>query len=121
MNEQVWVEIVGDIIVARMRGVVTAEVLRECQDRVVTLARDSERQRVLYDALEMDPPAVELTFEQRKLDAAVAGLRLRRAIVVPNSRLAYLARLAFGEGEYRVFYNDMVAAVTWLSSEASAV
>ena len=29
--------------------------------------------------------------------------RRRRAILVPNSRLAYLARLAFGEGEYRVF------------------
>lgn len=56
MNEQVWVEVVGDLLVARMRGEVTAEILRECQERVVTLARDSERQRVLYDALEMDPP-----------------------------------------------------------------
>jgi hypothetical protein len=37
--------------------------------------------------------------------------------VVPNSRLAYLARLAFGEGDYRVFYNDIVAAVRWLSEE----
>jgi hypothetical protein len=121
MKEQVWVEIVGDLIVARMRGAVSAEVLRECQEQVVALARESERQRVLYDALEMDPPAVELTFEQRKLDAALGGLRLRRAIVVPNSRLAYLARLAFGEGEYRVFYNDMVAAVKWLSSDLSSV
>lgn len=120
MTEQVWVECVGDLIVARMRGAVSAEVLRECQERVVALARDSERQRVLYDALEMDPPAVEVTFEQRKLDAALGGLRLRRAIVVPNSRLAYLARLAFGEGEYRVFYSDMVAAVKWLSSELPA-
>lgn len=120
MKEQVWVEIVGDLIVARMRGAVSAEVLRECQEQVVALARESERQWVLYDALEMDPPAVERTFEQRKLDAALGGLHLRRAIVVPNSRLAYLARLAFGEGEYRVFYNDMVAAVKWLSSGSSA-
>lgn len=121
MTEQVWVECVGDLIVARMRGAVSAEVLRECQEQVVALARESEIQRVLYDALEMDPPAVELTFEQRKLDAALGGQRLRRAIVVPNSRLAYLARPAFGEGEYRVFYNDMVAAVKWLSSDSSAV
>jgi hypothetical protein len=42
-------------------------------------------------------------------------MKLKRAIVVPNSKLAYLARLAFGEGDYRVFYNDMVAAITWLS------
>jgi len=32
-------------------------------------------------------------------------------------RLAYLARLAFGEGEYRVFYNDIVAAVKWLADQ----
>ncbi|TWO71214.1 hypothetical protein FN976_09760 [Caenimonas sedimenti] len=121
MNEQVWVECVGDLIVARMRGTVSAQVLQDCQERVVTLARDSGRERVLYDALEMDPPSVDLTFEQRKLDAALGGLRLRRAIVVPNSRLAYLARLAFGEGEYRVFYSDMVAAVKWLSGSLPGV
>jgi hypothetical protein len=28
--------------------------------------------------------------------------------------LAYLARLAFGEGDYRVFHNDIAAAVKWL-------
>ena len=38
-------------------------------------------------------------------------------IVVPNSKLAYLARLAFGEGDYRVFYNDMVTAIQWLAEE----
>jgi hypothetical protein len=117
MDEQVWVECVGDLIVARLRGAVSAEVLQECQEQVVALARESGRERVLYDVLEMNPPSVELTFQQRKLDAALDGFRLRRAIVVPNSRLAYLARLAFGEGDYRVFYSDMIAAVKWLSSD----
>jgi len=37
-----------------------------------------------------------------------------RAIVVPNTRVAYLARIAFGEGDYRVFYNDFLAAIRWL-------
>ena len=41
MNEQLWVECVGDLIVARMRGAVTAEVLNECQERVVALAHES--------------------------------------------------------------------------------
>jgi len=54
---------------------------------------------------------------QQELDQALGSIRLRRAIVVPNSRLAYLARLAFGEGEYRVFYNDIVAAVKWLADQ----
>ena len=42
---------------------------------------------------------------------------LRTAILVPNTRIAYLARIAFGhagEANYRVFYNDFAAALTWL-------
>jgi hypothetical protein len=35
---------------------------------------------------------------------------------VPNTGIAYLARLAFGEANHRVFYNDIAAAVAWLSS-----
>src|SRR5690606_23002279 len=57
---------------------------------------------------------------RRALDAARARRKRRTctaAIVVPNSKLAYLARLAFGEGDYRVFYNDVVAAVKWLSED----
>ncbi len=115
MGQQLWVELVGDLVIARLRGQPTAELLRECQAKVLLLARDAARRRVLYDALEMEPPPVEVTFAQRELDEALGGIVLRRAIVVPNSRLAYLARLAFGEGDYRVFYNDMVAAVKWLS------
>jgi hypothetical protein len=99
---------------ARVRGVPTEALLTECQRRVLQLLKDTGRGKVLYDALEMDPPSVEVTLVQQKLDAQLGSVRLRRAIVVPNSRLAYLARLAFGEGDYRVFYNDMTAAIMWL-------
>lgn len=40
-------------------------------------------------------------------------------IVVPNSKLAYMARLAFGHGTYRVFYNDMMAAIHWLGQPSA--
>jgi hypothetical protein len=40
--------------------------------------------------------------------------------VVPTAKLAYLARLAFGEGDYRVFYNDIAAALKWLTAEPVA-
>ncbi len=83
------------------------------------LVQDTGRNRILYDALEMDPPIVNVALSQQKLDEELGSIQLRRAIVVPNSRLAYLARLAFGEGDYRVFYNDMTAAVAWLSKETS--
>ena len=54
MDGQLWVEPIGDLIIARVRG------------------QPSE---------------------------ALGDIHLRRAIVVPNTRLAYLARLAFGEGD----------------------
>jgi hypothetical protein len=117
VNERLWVELAGDLILARLRGEPSPEMLRECQQQVLLLASESGRFRVLYDTLEMTPPPVEVTFVQRQLDQEPGAAGLRRAIVVPNSRLAYLARLAFGEGDYRVFYGDMVGAIRWLSRD----
>jgi len=119
MNKgQAWVELVGDLIVARVRGEPNEQLLRETQDKVLFLVKDAGRARVLYDTLEMDPPPVDVPWTQRELDEKLGPLKLKRAIVVPNSKLAYLARLAFGEGDYRVFYNDMVAAVRWLTESS---
>lgn len=121
MDGQLWIEPVGDLIIARVRGQPSETLLRECQDRVLQIVRDtgtSTVHNVLYDALEMESPPVDVPLAQRQMDESLGSLRLRRAIVVPNTRLAYLARLAFGEGDYRVFYNDIAAAVTWLSQPA---
>jgi len=118
MEGQVWVALVKGLIVARVRGEPTEALLRECQERVLEIARTNEAATVhpvLYDALEMESPSVNVAISQRQLDEALQDVRLRRAIVVPNTRLAYLARLAFGEGDYRVFYEDLAAAITWLS------
>jgi hypothetical protein len=118
MKGELWVEPVGDLIIARVRGQPTEALLRECHDRVVQIVRDRSDTRehlVLYDALEMESPPVDVPWSQRQLDESLGDIRLRRAIVVPNTRLAYLARLAFGEGDYRVFYNDIATAVAWLS------
>jgi hypothetical protein len=81
----------------------------------VQLAREAGRAKVLYDTLEMIPPHVDVPWSQRALDEQLGDLQLRRAIVVPTSKLAYLARLAFGTGDYRVFYNDIAAALRWLT------
>jgi hypothetical protein len=118
MEGQLWIEPVGDIVIARVRGIPTVALLEEAQERIVQLVRETERGRVLYDALEMETPAVDVPLSQEKLDREIGPLKLRRAIVVPNTKLAYLARLAFGEGDYRVFYNDLTAALRWLSSES---
>jgi hypothetical protein len=108
------------MIIARLRGEPTAELLAECQKQVLFLVRDADRGKVLYDTLEMEAPPVDVPLAQRDLDESLGSIHLRRAIVVPNSRLAYLARLAFGEGDYRVFYNDFIGAVRFLGEEPSA-
>jgi hypothetical protein len=115
MRGQLWVEVVGDLIIARVRGEPTDSLLTECQEKVLFLVKDARRGKVLYDTLEMEAPPVDVPLAQRQLDAQLGPVTLRRAVVVPNSKLAYLARLAFGEGEYRVFYNDFSAAITWLN------
>ena len=92
----------------------TEEMLRDAQERIAALVKEAGKGKVLYDTLEMESPPVEVPISQWSLDKELEPLNQRRAIVVPNTRLAYLARLAFSEGDYRVFYNDLSAAVRWL-------
>lgn len=120
-NTQLWIEPLGRIIVARLRGKLTERVLEETHDRVVQLLQDTGYTRILYDGLEIESPNVEHALMQEKLDKETSqlfdGRPLRKAVLVPNTRLAYFARIAFGqfgEGEYRVFYNDLSQALHWL-------
>jgi hypothetical protein len=50
MPDQLWVDLVGDLIIARLRGEPNEELLRDCQKQVLFLAKDAERVKVLYDA-----------------------------------------------------------------------
>lgn len=117
MEHKLWIEPVGNIIVARVRGVPTEELLKEAQERILLLVKETEQGRILYDALEMETPPIEVPLSQWALDKSIEHIKLRRAIVVPNTKLAYLARLAFAEGDHRVFYNDLTAAITWLNAD----
>lgn len=61
---------------------------------------------------------MDIVLLQLRLDPesklALGTTSLRAAIVVPNTRIAYLTGIAFGhagERHYRVFYNDFVAAM----------
>ena len=121
-NANLWVEPVGSTIVARLRGVPSAGMFRECEERVMQLARDTRHVRVLYDALELVAPEVELVLLHQQLAAerraGLDAVSLRTAILVGDTRSAYLARLAFGhvgEAHYRVFYSDLDSAMRWLA------
>ena len=114
--DQLWVEPVGGIILARIRGVATAALIQECHQRIGVLQRDTGCKQVMYDALELERPPIEIVLTQQGLTDALKQADVKVAIVVPNTGIAYLARLAFGEANHRVFYNDIAAAVSWLSS-----
>jgi hypothetical protein len=125
-DERIWVEPVGSVIVARLRGKPTADLLRECEARVLELTRDTQHVRVLYDALELEAPEMDLVLLQKQLDSdrkdSLGAASLRTAILVPNTKIAYLSRIAFGhagEANYRVFYNDLSAALRWLDATDS--
>lgn len=120
-TQQLWVESVGDMIVARMRGEMSEAMLIETHRRVLSIATGTGHTKVLYDALEMQAPSIDLiVMQQELLESELGEMTLRRALVVPNTRLAYLARLAFGEGDHRVFYNDLAAAFGWLQEPQPA-
>jgi hypothetical protein len=120
-REQLWLEPVGKFIIVRVRGKASEALLKEMQARLMELIADTQQRHILYDALEMDDPTEELVLLQERIEKEtreiLGGAPLRKAIVVRNTRNAYLARIAFGqfgEGEYRVFYNDLAEAVRWL-------
>ena len=113
-SRQLWVELVGPVIIARIRGVPTDALLRECQTRLESLIRDTGCTRILYDALELENPSADDALTQQALTNSLKDPALRFAIVVSSTRVAYLSRLAFGDANHRVFYSDMSAALQWL-------
>ena len=115
---QLDVRVGGDLLLVEVQGEMNEAVLRECQLRVLELAHATGLRRVLYDARAMIAPGADVALLQQKLDDQLGGIKLRRAIVVPGTRLAYLARIAFFEGEDRVFYDDIDAARAWLREGA---
>jgi hypothetical protein len=119
-QDQVWVELVGQIIIARVRGPLTVDAMQERHARVVQLVQDTGCRSVLFDVLEANAPTFDATQVQRKLNLELRALDLRLAVVVPNSRLAYVGRMVFGEENHRIVYNDMAEAVLWLRGEESA-
>lgn len=114
MHHQTTVEFFGSFILARIKGKPTEAVLTYCQQQVLALVEQTGCRKALYETLEMEAPDVEIPWFQRQLDETAGTEALQRAILVPDSKLAYLARIAFGESHYRVFYNDLSSALKWL-------
>jgi hypothetical protein len=114
-EQRTWVGLSGDLVVARVRGSLTEEEVAIAQQQVLLLLDQTQGSQVLYDVLEMAPPSINLTLVQRENSDQLYRKGVKIAILVPDTRTAFLARLAFGQGDYRVIYNDLAEAVSWLT------
>jgi hypothetical protein len=114
MDEGFICEALGSLVVVRLTQPVSERALEECQLSVLETLAQTGSKAVLYDLTEMAPAPVNVLLYQRLLNEHVRHLDLRRAIVVPNTQIAHLARLAFGVGDYKLFYDDLEAAKRFL-------
>ena len=114
MDEGFLCEAVGSLVVVRLTQAVDERVLEECQLSVLEAMQVTGSKAVLYDLTEMQPTPVNVLLYQRLLNEHVRHLDIKRAIVVPNTQIAHLARLAFGVGDYKLFYDDLEAAKRFL-------
>jgi hypothetical protein len=109
-------EVVGQHVVARvLGGPTTAAALEEGHAELLTLVRSSGHTSVLYDLRELDVQSAQALLQQESSEREASDLRLRRAIVVSNMSVGYLARLAFSADECGVFFRDYDSAVRYLS------
>ena len=114
MDEGFLCEAVGSLVVVRLTQAVNERVLEECQLSVLETMEQTGAKAVLYDLTQMQPTPINVLLYQRILNEHVRHLEIRRAIVVPNTQIAHLARLAFGVGDYKLFYDDFEAAKRFL-------
>ncbi len=113
-DESFSCEAVGSLVVVRLTRVASERVLEECQLCMLETMQQTGSKAVLYDLTLLQPAPVNVLLYQRLLNEHVRHLDLRRAIVVPNTEIAHLARLAFAVGDYKLFYDDLDAAKRFL-------
>lgn len=115
MQNQLWVGLVGQIIVIRTRGLSTLQSVFDRHERAMQIAKESGSKSILFDFLEAEAPTYEVKEAQKGLNTELQAQAFRIAVVVPNPQLAYHGRLTFGDENHRVVYEDLAAATKWLS------
>ena len=70
------------MIVARIRGTATAALIRECQNRVLGLQRETSCDRIMYDALELERPAIDIVLTQQALTDELNGGKVDTLLIL---------------------------------------
>lgn len=108
------IEVMDGLIIVRIAGEPTFDFFGDCIARLKQVVKDTGIRKVVYDLRAMDAPYLDVILHGARTAIETRGRPLQRAVVVPNSKLAYMARIIFGEGNCRVFYQDIDAAIEWL-------
>lgn len=114
LGDKLELAIIGDVIRARMRGDVTEEMLQQRHQQFLHISEETGSKKLLLNDMEMGAFSYPLLKAQRVLTTELDDLHFRIAVVVPDSRLAYLARIQFGGKSHKALYTDMAAAFQWL-------
>jgi hypothetical protein len=117
LRDQLWVELTGGMVVAKLRGAVSVALLEDCRQQVRELLGQSAAAVVLYDALELVGPLANACRPSSER-LALSTCTQRAAIVLSEAGLRKALLLAFGghRGECRIFSEDLSAAYAWLSA-----
>ncbi|HET7202251.1 MAG TPA: STAS/SEC14 domain-containing protein [Steroidobacteraceae bacterium] len=110
---RVHVDDVGRWIRVSVAGQPGEDLVRNVNDQVLALVHAGRGPGVLLDATQMLPPPAEVAWRQRDLLWRLEPF-VRCAVVVADPRCAFLARIAFGDADYRIFYDDLDGATRWL-------
>lgn len=113
---QLHIEIMDGLIIARIVGEPTMDFFADCIARLKQVAKETGIRKVVYDMRATEAPYMDVILHGTKTAIATPGKPLQRAVVVPNTRLSYMTKLIFGDGNCRVFYQDIDAAIEWLKA-----
>lgn len=118
-QEQVSVELAGEVIVARMKGPPTLDFLDVRYERILELHRYTGCTALLIDDREVTEISQEAIRTQQLLSLSLDMLRFRIAVLVADARMAYFARLQFGMANHQIFIGDMSGAMDWLAPRSN--
>lgn len=117
LRDQVWVELTGGIVVAKLRGTVSVALLECCRLQVLEHFGQATTAVVLYDAMELRGPAPSC-YRTDSAQPAVSARVMRGAIALADASLRKALLLACTDlcRESRVFSEDLPVAYDWLSA-----
>lgn len=113
-------EVINGVVFIKVVGALSETVLEQRHELMLRCADATGAKRVLFDVRGAKPPSEEARGLQQKLNSQFSVLGLKLAVVVSDTRMAFLARQTFFGLHHHVVYDDVEIAATWLRGLADS-